>query len=72
MQWPYSVRTEQYRLRESRKNNIKPYYIFNDAQMEDLIQKKPKNEQELLNVAGFGHAKVDKYGSDILRILSEQ
>lgn len=63
---------KQYRLRESRKNNIKPYYIFNDAQMEDLIQKNPKNEQELLNVAGFGPAKVDKYGSDILKILSEQ
>ncbi len=63
---------KEYRLQESRKNNIKPYYIFNDAQMEDLIQKNPKSEKELLEVSGFGAAKVEKYGNDILRILHEK
>lgn len=58
-----------YRLGQSRLENIKPYYIFNDAQMEDLIAKNPQTKEELLNVSGFGNAKVEKYGDEILKIL---
>lgn len=58
-----------FRLQESRQNNMKPYYIFNDEQMNDLINKMPKNAEELLNVSGFGSAKVEKYGDAILNIL---
>ena len=39
--------------------------------MEDLIHKKPRTKEELLNVSGFGTAKVEKYGETILKILSE-
>ena len=58
-----------FRLKKSREENIKPYYIFNDAQMMDLISKMPDSKEELLNVAGFGQAKVNKYGDAILEIL---
>lgn len=61
---------KDYRWRQSKYENIKPYYIFNDMQMNDLIEKNPKNEEELLQVSGFGKVKVDKYGKDILKILS--
>ena len=40
-------------------------------QMNDLIEKNPKNEDELLQVNGFGKVKVDKYGKDILKILAD-
>lgn len=58
-----------YRLEQSRKENIKPYYIFNDTQMNDLIDKNPKTKDELLKVSGFGPAKTQKYGNDILKCL---
>ncbi len=58
-----------FRLKKSREENIKPYYIFNDAQMMDLISKMPDSKEALLNVAGFGQVKVDKYGDAILEIL---
>ena len=58
-----------FRLEQSRKENIKPYYIFNDAQMNDLIDKNPKTREELLKVSGFGPVKVDKYGDSILQIM---
>jgi len=51
-----------FRLKKSREENIKPYYIFNDAQMMDLISKMPDSKEALLNVSGFGPMKVDKYG----------
>lgn len=58
-----------YRLEQSRKENIKPYFIFNDAQMNDLIDKNPKNKEELINVSGFGAVKIEKYGKEILELL---
>lgn len=60
-----------FRLCQSKLENIKPYYIFNDMQMDDLIEKNPQNEEELLKVSGFGKVKVEKYGKNILKILSE-
>lgn len=59
-----------FRLEQSRKEKVKPYYIFNDAQMKELIEKNPKNKEELLQVSGFGNVKAEKYGEEIFRILS--
>lgn len=58
-----------YRLSKSREENIKPYFIYNDNQLKDLITKMPKSTKELLFVAGFGEAKANKYGEDILTII---
>ncbi|MGG1601144.1 HRDC domain-containing protein [Paenibacillus naphthalenovorans] len=59
-----------YRLQTSRAENIKAYYVFNNAEMEDLITKYPQTEEELLEVKGFGKAKIEKYGSEILKIFN--
>lgn len=64
-------RLKKFRLEQSRKEKVKPYYIFNDAQMRDLIEKNPKNNEELLEVSGFGKIKVEKYAEEIFKILSE-
>lgn len=58
-----------FRLEQSRKENIKPYYIFNDAQMQDLLKKNPKTKEELCKVVGFGQVKAEKYGEQIIAIL---
>ena len=60
-----------FRLQQSRKENIKPYCIFNDNQMNDLIQKSPTDKNALLNVSGFGPVKTEKYGDAILEILKK-
>lgn len=59
-----------FRLEQSRKESIKPYYIFNDNQMEQVIEKNPKTRQELLEISGFGNVKVEKYGDCILEIIN--
>ncbi|MDF2871195.1 MAG: hypothetical protein K0R05_2770 [Anaerocolumna sp.] len=58
-----------YRLNKSREERIKPYFIYNDSQLKDLILKMPKSREELLKVSGFGEAKVNKYGEDILKVI---
>ncbi|MEZ3426567.1 MAG: NERD domain-containing protein [Lachnospiraceae bacterium] len=60
-----------FRLEQSRKEKIKPYYIFNDAQMTDLIARAPQTREELLQISGFGNVKVEKYGAAILEILQK-
>jgi hypothetical protein len=60
-----------YRLGKSREENIKAFYIFNNLQMEDLINKMPQNQEDLLKVSGFNKAKCEKYGEEILGIISK-
>lgn len=60
-----------FRLQQSRSENKKPYMIFNDAQMMELIQKYPRNKEELQQVSGFGAIKAEKYGDAIIEILNQ-
>lgn len=62
---------KEYRLRKSREENIKPYFIYNNSQLKKLIVKMPKTIQELQLVDGFGEWKAKKYGCDILEILNK-
>lgn len=62
---------KNYRLNKSREEKIKPYFIYNDNQLKDLILKMPKNKEELLKASGFGEAKVNMYGEDILEIIEK-
>ncbi|MDQ0885041.1 hypothetical protein QFZ81_000129 [Paenibacillus sp. V4I9] len=59
-----------YRLQTSREEQSKAYYIFNNAEMDDMIAKYPRTENELLEVKGFGKIKIEKYGSAILNIFN--
>jgi superfamily II DNA helicase RecQ len=59
----------KYRLEKSRSENIKPYYIFNNKQLDHLIEVMPKSFEDLLKVNGFGQVKAEKYGDEILAII---
>ncbi|MCI8515699.1 MAG: helicase [Hungatella sp.] len=59
-----------YRWKMSQAEGIKPYYVFNDNQMMDLIRKSPSNLEELMTVSGFGPTKAEKYGPALLEILT--
>lgn len=62
---------KEFRLQMSRAENTKPYIIFNDKQMTNLLEKMPKTKSELKEVSGFGEVKVEKYGDVILKILNK-
>lgn len=59
----------QYRLAISKEQGIKPYMVYTNAEMEDLVNHAPKTKEELLQVKGFGQVKVEKYGDDICRLV---
>ena len=45
--------------------------VFNNDTMEELITKRPKSILELRNVKGFGPVKCEKYGNDLINIITE-
>ncbi|MEG0295166.1 MAG: HRDC domain-containing protein [Clostridium sp.] len=61
---------KKYRYDKAKEEGNKPYFIFNNKTLDDLIEINPKSKDELLKVQGFGQVKVDKYGDDIIRIIS--
>lgn len=60
-----------YRWKRSQEEGIKPYLIYNDNQLKDLISRMPRNKRELLQVSGFGQVKAEKYGAEILAIIRQ-
>jgi protein required for attachment to host cells len=61
----------QYRYEKSREEKVKPYFLYNNAQMEDLIQHMPESLDELKQISGFGDVKCQKYGADIISIIDK-
>lgn len=61
----------KFRLDQSRKEKVKAYYIFNNRQIDMILEKMPKTREELLLCDGFGPVKVDKYGEQIIKIVIE-
>lgn len=59
-----------YRLKKAKELHYQPYFIFNNAQMEQIIQLSPKTKEELCSIEGFGDKKYEMYGEDIIAIVS--
>ena len=62
----------KFRLDKSREEQIKAYFIFNNNQMEALLDRMPSTTEELIKCDGFGPVKVEKYGEQILKILRSE
>jgi len=62
---------KSYRWNKSSVEKIKPYFIYNDNQLKDLISKMPITLDALKTVAGFSDGKVSKYGNDIIEIVKK-
>nr|WP_304220049.1 HRDC domain-containing protein [Fredinandcohnia onubensis] len=58
-----------FRLRRSKELHVKPYYIFTNKILDSLLEKKPLTIDQLLEIEGIGHKKVEEFGEDILSII---
>lgn len=55
----------------SRKENVKPYIIFTDNLLIEIVNSLPKTREELAKVPGMGQEKLTKYAPFILTILRD-
>jgi hypothetical protein len=60
---------KQYRYETSKAEGIKAFYVYNNLQLEAIIEAMPRNLDELRKVSGFGEVKCEKYGEAILGIM---
>ncbi|MHC1719901.1 MAG: HRDC domain-containing protein [Clostridiaceae bacterium] len=62
---------KKYRYDKSKEEGVKAYFIFNNAQMEDLISEMPDSLEGIKKISGFGEVKCQKYGDEILEIINK-
>ncbi|MBI6039712.1 NERD domain-containing protein [Clostridium perfringens] len=60
---------KQLRINFAIKEKLPPYCIFNDETLNDILDKMPRNKEELMKVKGLAKVKVNKYGEEILGVL---
>lgn len=65
------LRLKKLRLVLSQKRNIPPFIIFSDNSLKDMSIKKPKTEEEFLQVKGVGNKKLLLYGDLFLLEIEE-
>lgn len=61
----------EWRYKLAQKQATAPFIIAHDKHLQAVAGLKPKTKQELLDVPGFGPAKVEQYGKDIMRIVAK-
>lgn len=62
---------KSFRMNKARELDYKPYFIFTDKQMNDLVLKKVTTKEEFISIPGFGEKKYELYGNEILDIIKK-
>ena len=60
-----------HRLALSKTEGIKPFMIFSDATLLDMVAKEPLTLGDMANVKGVGDMKLRKYGNEFLKVIAE-
>jgi len=58
-----------WRAARAKQEGIPPYVIANNKQLAKIIKLRADNKTALLKVDGFGEAKTEQYGAEILEML---
>ncbi|HUB92939.1 MAG TPA: HRDC domain-containing protein [Verrucomicrobiae bacterium] len=61
-----------WRSERAQRDNLPPYIIAHNTVLEEIARHKPQTLQALLGVKGMGQGKLDRYGTELLAILTSQ
>ena len=59
------------RFRLAQQENVPAYLIFSNATLTDMANRMPRNRFELLDVAGVGEVKAERYGEAFLETIAD-
>lgn len=62
---------ERFRKQKARELKWKPYMVFQKRTIVALDDERPRTLAALRSIPGLGHAKVERFGSEILRLVRE-
>jgi ATP-dependent DNA helicase RecQ len=63
-------RLKAWRLEQARSQGVPPYVIFHDATLTEIARRAPRSRAALAEISGIGARKLDRYGDDLLELLS--
>jgi len=67
---PAGERLRAWRLERARADSVPPYVVFHDSVLRAIADARPTSLGELAQIAGVGPAKLDRYGDDVLDVLT--
>ena len=65
------TRLKHLRTDLAKKRRTKPYRIFQNRTLEDLVEARPTSREALLEVYGLGPSKVSRYGDQLLEVIRQ-
>ena len=63
-------RLRAWRLERARADEVPAFVVLHDATLRELASAKPTSESDLAAVKGFGPAKLERYGQDVLAVIA--
>ena len=56
----------------ARAHNLPAYVVFHDATLAEMARQRPATHADLAGITGVGARKLEAYGDDLLRLLSQR
>ena len=60
---------DNYRRKQARKLNWKPYMVFHKKVIRGICTNHPNSLEELVQIEGLGPAKLERFGDDLLGVI---
>ena len=60
-----------WRADKAREQGVPAYVILHDRTLLELAANRPESQEDLLEIPGIGQAKAERYGEDLLNVLTE-
>jgi superfamily II DNA helicase RecQ len=64
------MKLKEWRKEKALSAGFPVYLICNNFQLNEIVKKKPKTLEGIKSVKGFGKSKLEKYGREILQVLT--
>jgi ATP-dependent DNA helicase PIF1 len=64
-------RLKSWRLDRARRDRVAPFMVAHNTTLEALAERPPMSRQQLLGIKGFGPAKLETYGDEILAVIQQ-
>lgn len=61
---------KNWRLEQSRIELVPAYFVFSNKVLDSLVKFRPMNKISLRSISGIGSMKINKYGEEIIDIIS--
>ncbi|WP_149554747.1 RecQ family ATP-dependent DNA helicase [Treponema pectinovorum] len=62
---------KKWRKKKAQEMNVPPYVIFGDKTLNEIVTKRPKTIDELMDCYGIGENKAQNFGAQIISVLKE-